>query len=113
MSKSGTYVPDHCGSYQIFARAIAMKAGTRVSRTAKASRTTPTAKLKPMALMVGSSVNMNATKMLHMISAAAFTTRAASPVPRSTARTASPLLVNSSLARAEEAGGPYGPLWAA
>ena len=48
-----------------------MTAGTRVSRTTKASRNTPAAKLKPIALMVGSLVNMNATKMENMIIAAA------------------------------------------
>ena len=78
---------------------IAMTAGTSVSRTTNASRNTPTAKLKPIALMVGSLVNMKATKMENMIIAAAVTTRADSPVPRCTARRASPFLVNSSLIR--------------
>ena len=40
------------------------------------ARNTPAAKLKPMALMVGSLVNMKATKMENMIIAAAVTTRA-------------------------------------
>ena len=78
---------------------IAMMAGTSVSRTTKASRNTQAAKLKPIALMVGSLVNMKATKMENMISAAAVTTRADSPVPRCTARRASPFLVSSSLIR--------------
>ena len=51
--------------------------GTRVEpHTTKASRNTPTAKLKPIAWMIGSLVNMKATKMENMISAAAVTTRA-------------------------------------
>jgi hypothetical protein len=79
---------NHCGWYQILDPMIAMMAGTRVSRTTKASRNTPAAKLKPIALMVGSLVNMKATKMENMISAAAVTTRADSPVPRCTARRA-------------------------
>jgi len=44
-------------------------------------------------------VNMKATKMENMISAAAVTTRADSAVPRCTARRASPFLVYSSLIR--------------
>jgi hypothetical protein len=76
-----------------------MTAGTSVSRTTKASRNTPAAKLKPIALMVGLPVNMNATKIENMIIAAAVTTRADSPVPRCTARRASPFLVYSSLIR--------------
>jgi hypothetical protein len=54
--------------------ANAMTAGTRVSRTTKASTNTPAAKLKPIALIVGSLVNMKATKMANMIIAAAVTT---------------------------------------
>jgi hypothetical protein len=99
MSGSGTYLANQRGWYQILEPAIAMTAGTSVSRTRNASRKTPAAKLKPIALIVGSSVNMNATKMENMMSAAAVTTRAESPVPRCTARRASPLLVYSSLIR--------------
>ena len=78
---------------------MAITAGTNVSRTTKASRATPVAKLNPMALIVGSLVNMNATKIENMINAAAVTTRADSPVPRATAARASPFLVKSSLMR--------------
>jgi hypothetical protein len=78
---------------------LSFDVGVGVSRTTNASRKTPAAKLKPIALMVGSSVNMKATKMENMISAAAVTTRADRPVPRCTARRASPFFVYSSLIR--------------
>src|SRR6266702_1628550 len=99
MSGSGTCLANHRGWYQSLDPAIAITAGTSVSRTTKASRNTPTAQLKPIALMVGSLVNMKATKMENMIIAAAVTTRADNAVPRWTARRASPFLVNSSLIR--------------
>ena len=93
MSGLGTILANQAGWYQSFEPMIAMTAGTSVSRTTKASRNTPTAKLKPIALMVGSLVNMKATKMKNMISAAVVTTRADTPTPRCTARRASPLVV--------------------
>jgi tetratricopeptide (TPR) repeat protein len=99
MSGLGTCRSNQAGWYQILARAIAMTAGTSVSRTTNASRNTPAAKLKPIALMVGLPVNMKATKMQNMIMAAAVTTRADTPTPRCTARRASPFLVKSSLIR--------------
>ena len=99
MSGLGMCLANQAGWYQIRLPANAMTAGTRVSRTTNASRNTPAAKLKPIAFMVGSWVNMKATKMENMIIAAAVTTRADSPVPRCTARRASPLVVYSSLIR--------------
>ncbi len=99
MSGSGTYLANHLGWYQSLDPTIAITAGTSVSRTTKASRNTPAAKLKPIALIVGSLVTMKATKTENMIIAAAVTTRADSPVPRRTAPRASPFLLYSSLIR--------------
>src|SRR6185437_14489527 len=75
-STLGMIRSSHLGSHQARAPSIAITAGTIVIRTTKASKRMPTARAKPIDLMIGSSGTMNPAKTLIMISAAAVTTRA-------------------------------------
>lgn len=79
----------HFGSHQMRSPTIAITAGTISIRTRKASARTPTARPKPIILIVTSSPRAKPAKTPNMITAAAVTTRALCENPSTTACRAS------------------------
>ena len=76
MSTFGSTLSSHAGIFQARSSSRNIVAGMMVMRTMNASRSTARARAKPITLMNGSSMSMNAANTEIMINAAAVTTRA-------------------------------------